>query len=163
MRARLSYFGRCPKVSPKYRRVDETTKNSTAPQYHGGSLDRCTYWVAEIIGKIFVALTPNDERQVCSCCLSSNLRRSQMIQRAKEVEIKVKNAVSRSLGDRINNMLYIDALATEPASQGWGYGSALLDSIGALVCSSSYLSKNCIQPLCIASVIAHTLCHNREI
>ncbi|KAF9453049.1 hypothetical protein P691DRAFT_782419 [Macrolepiota fuliginosa MF-IS2] len=52
--------------------------------------------------------------------------------RAAEVQAKVKTAVSRSLGNRVEKMLYIDTLATEPTSQGWGYGGALLDSVGAL-------------------------------
>jgi len=87
----------------------------TAPKSPRSLFDRCTDWVVALVGKIFVLLTPREERK-----------------RAAEVQAKVKTAVSRSLGDRVEKMLYIDTLATEPASQGWGYGGALLDSIGAL-------------------------------
>ncbi|KAJ3576174.1 hypothetical protein NP233_g594 [Leucocoprinus birnbaumii] len=87
----------------------------TPPKFHEGLLDRGIYWIAELIGKIFLALTPKEERK-----------------RAAEVENRVGLAVNRSLGDRVNKMLYIDALATEPGSQGWGYGGALLDAVGAL-------------------------------
>jgi GNAT superfamily N-acetyltransferase len=76
-----------------------------------------------------------------------------VLQRAAEVEAKVTAAVSRSLGDRVGRMLYIDTLATEPASQGWGYAGALLDSVGALVCPPSHLSKTCSQLHCTASRI----------
>ncbi|KAF5364345.1 hypothetical protein D9756_000401 [Leucocoprinus leucothites] len=87
----------------------------TPPNFHEGLFERSIYWIAEMIGKIFAILTPRDERK-----------------RSAEVETKVRLAVARSLGDRVNRMLYIDALATEPKSQGWGYGGALLDSVGAL-------------------------------
>ncbi|KXN89609.1 2-amino-3-carboxymuconate-6-semialdehyde decarboxylase [Leucoagaricus sp. SymC.cos] len=87
----------------------------TAPGFQEGVLDCCIRWVAEIIGRIFTALSSGVEKK-----------------RSAEVEAKIRFAVYRSLGDRVGKMLYIDTLATEPASQGWGYGGALLDSIGAL-------------------------------
>lgn len=56
------------------------------------------------------------------------------LQRTEEAQGKVHEAVSKSLGGRVDQMLYLDTLATEPASQGRGYGGALLDAITTLVC-----------------------------
>ncbi|XP_006460323.1 hypothetical protein AGABI2DRAFT_220269 [Agaricus bisporus var. bisporus H97] len=87
----------------------------TVPDNPGAPIDHCIDWVAKCIGKIFQLLTRDEEKK-----------------RAAEFETKMKNAISRSLGDQVKQMLYIDTLATEPASQGWGYGGALLESVGAL-------------------------------
>jgi len=87
----------------------------TAPQAPRGPSERCIDWMAQIIRRIFNFLTEKEEKR-----------------RAAEVKAKIQIAVSRSLGDRVKNMLYVDSLATEPASQGWGYGGALLESVGVL-------------------------------
>jgi len=46
--------------------------------------------------------------------------------------------VSEVLGDRIKDMIYVNLLATQPQSQGHGYGGALLDTVTRLVC---YLAR----------------------
>lgn len=45
----------------------------------------------------------------------------------------MKEAVSRTIGDQADKMWYIDSLATDPRSQGQGFGGALLDSIATFV------------------------------
>jgi ribosomal protein S18 acetylase RimI-like enzyme len=42
-------------------------------------------------------------------------------------------AVAKTIGNRADQMWYIDSLSTEPASQGQGFGGALLDSVTTLV------------------------------
>lgn len=45
----------------------------------------------------------------------------------------MREAVSRTIGDRADKMWYIDSLATDPENQGQGFGGALLESIAAFV------------------------------
>lgn len=45
----------------------------------------------------------------------------------------MNEAVSRTIGDQADKMWYIDSLATDPGSQGQGFGGALLDSIATFV------------------------------
>jgi len=52
--------------------------------------------------------------------------------RNKEVEEKSKEVVNRVLGNRTKDMLNVILLATEPASQGYGYGGSLLDAVTSL-------------------------------
>ena len=46
----------------------------------------------------------------------------------------MEKLISEVLGDRIKDMIFVDLLATQPESQGHGYGGALLDTITRLVC-----------------------------
>ncbi|KAF8897730.1 hypothetical protein BD779DRAFT_398403 [Infundibulicybe gibba] len=45
-----------------------------------------------------------------------------------EFDEKRKNLTTKTLGDRVDQMFYVGCLATEPASQGRGYGSALMQA-----------------------------------
>ncbi|KAF9461714.1 hypothetical protein BDZ94DRAFT_1263159 [Collybia nuda] len=49
--------------------------------------------------------------------------------RMEEFNRLMDEAVSRTIGDSVKKMWYIDGLATDPNSQGQGFGGALLDSI----------------------------------
>jgi len=50
-------------------------------------------------------------------------------ERSKEMMSKAEATVEEAIGDRAKDMLFVDLLATAPAEQGRGYGSAVLDSI----------------------------------
>ncbi|GLB42479.1 putative acetyltransferase (GNAT) domain containing protein [Lyophyllum shimeji] len=52
--------------------------------------------------------------------------------RQQEIVEKTRNALERALGDRIDKMWLVESLWTDPASQGRGYGGALLDSVTIL-------------------------------
>lgn len=54
-------------------------------------------------------------------------------QRTKEATKKIQQVVSETLGNRIDQMFYVNLLATDPLSQGRGYGGALLDAVSGLV------------------------------
>ncbi|KDR83930.1 hypothetical protein GALMADRAFT_236428 [Galerina marginata CBS 339.88] len=49
--------------------------------------------------------------------------------RNKETKEKIAKVTALVLGDRVNEMLYVSLLATEPQSQGQGLGSALLETV----------------------------------
>ncbi|KAF9472951.1 hypothetical protein BDN70DRAFT_997897 [Pholiota conissans] len=49
--------------------------------------------------------------------------------RLEEAKTKMTVLVEETIGDRLSDMVYIDILATEPASQGRGYGGALVEAI----------------------------------
>ena len=56
----------------------------------------------------------------------------------------VQELLDKNLGSSMDDMFYINLLATSPNSQGKGYGSALVASVTSLVCldfSCSYISK----------------------
>lgn len=48
----------------------------------------------------------------------------------------VGKAIKETFGDNVNDHLYIELLATSPAYQGRGYGSALMKSINDAVRTS---------------------------
>lgn len=58
----------------------------------------------------------------------------QQFQRNREVQTKMEKLTFEVIGDRIKDMIYVDLLATQPQSQGHGYGGALLDTVTSLVC-----------------------------
>ncbi|KAF8165511.1 hypothetical protein B0H34DRAFT_241977 [Crassisporium funariophilum] len=58
--------------------------------------------------------------------------RKESRKRLKEVREKLDKVVAETLGDRKEQMLYIDLVATEPKSQGHGYGGALVDAVTTL-------------------------------
>jgi len=45
----------------------------------------------------------------------------------------MEKLISEVLGDRIKHMIYVNLLATQPQSQGHGYGGTLLDTVTRLV------------------------------
>lgn len=45
----------------------------------------------------------------------------------------MQEAVSRTLGERVNQMWYVEGLCTDPNYQGRGYGGAVLDAVTILV------------------------------
>lgn len=55
------------------------------------------------------------------------------IQRSKEIWTKFEESLEQVLGDRRDEMAYIWGLATSPASQGRGYGTALVKTITDMV------------------------------
>lgn len=54
-------------------------------------------------------------------------------QRQKEVNDKIHAAVREAFGERLDTMMYLDAVATEPESQGTGYGTVLMKFLADLV------------------------------
>ena len=46
-----------------------------------------------------------------------------------EFREKLGRVIAESLGDNADNMYYLETLATSPASQGQGFGSALVKSV----------------------------------
>ncbi|KAF8165512.1 hypothetical protein B0H34DRAFT_242067 [Crassisporium funariophilum] len=67
-----------------------------------------------------------------SSALSGRFSSAECYKRHQEIEQKTRDAVRRAIGDRVKDMLKIMILATEPASQGHGYGGALLDGVTSL-------------------------------
>jgi len=62
------------------------------------------------------------------------------VQRSEEYKRRVDAAVQEKLGERVNEMILVQLVFTNPDSQGHGYGGMLLDSITRLVS----LSGGCI-------------------
>ena len=56
-------------------------------------------------------------------------------QRGEELRAKSKKAIEEALGDRINEVINLQILATSPVLQGRGYGSALVRTITGIVCA----------------------------
>lgn len=54
-------------------------------------------------------------------------------QRGDERDRKLKIVLEETIGDRLSSMVYVDILATDPKSQGHGYGGMLLEAINDLV------------------------------
>ncbi|KIM46361.1 hypothetical protein M413DRAFT_441453 [Hebeloma cylindrosporum] len=57
----------------------------------------------------------------------------------------MEKLISEILGDRIKDMIYVNLLATQPQSQGHGYGGALLDIVTRLADAqgrAAYLSSS---------------------
>lgn len=52
--------------------------------------------------------------------------------RQKEVNDKIHAAVREAFGERLDTMMYLDAVATEPESQGTGYGTVLMKFLADL-------------------------------
>ncbi|KAF8897726.1 hypothetical protein BD779DRAFT_397986 [Infundibulicybe gibba] len=87
-------------------------------------------------GKSFIVLSPPPKTTWLGTTVDSlimgiwkNLQRigsSGQAKRQRELETKMKAAIARSLGNRTDAMFHVECLATEPAKQGCGYGSALL-------------------------------------
>ncbi|KAF8663375.1 hypothetical protein AX16_000950 [Volvariella volvacea WC 439] len=69
-------------------------------------------WLTDLMLNGFAKLAPAEQRK-----------------RQREVQDKTDKAVSSSLGDCINTMIYLDVIATDPYSQGRGYGGLLLNSL----------------------------------
>ncbi|KAJ8502769.1 hypothetical protein ONZ45_g11458 [Pleurotus djamor] len=61
------------------------------------------------------------------------------MRRARVVE-KIAKATEQVLGRRVNTMVHVDGLSTDPKIQGHGYGGALLDAISSLTDSASQAS-----------------------
>lgn len=65
-------------------------------------------------------------------------KRKQMVRdpevrkRRTELVEKTRNAMERALGDRVDKMWLLENLWTDPASQGFGYGGALMHSVTIL-------------------------------
>ncbi|KAJ8454506.1 hypothetical protein ONZ45_g19279 [Pleurotus djamor] len=53
---------------------------------------------------------------------------------------KLKAATEKALGNRVNDMLYVEGLGMNPACQGRGYGGALLDAVTSMADASSHAS-----------------------
>ncbi|KJA29873.1 hypothetical protein HYPSUDRAFT_244279 [Hypholoma sublateritium FD-334 SS-4] len=60
--------------------------------------------------------------------------------RAAELAEKSTVAVRLAIGDRVSSMIYVSLLATDPESQGHGYGGALLEAINDLADSTGQAS-----------------------
>lgn len=56
-----------------------------------------------------------------------------IIQRLDESDTKMRSVIDVTIGDRIGNMIVINLLATEPASQGRGYGGSLVEAVNDIV------------------------------
>ena len=56
-----------------------------------------------------------------------------LAQRQQEFSMKVSALVRSALSDRVAEMIEIRSLATSPAKQGCGYGSALVNTVTARV------------------------------
>lgn len=56
-------------------------------------------------------------------------------QRLEESRIKIAKAIDEVIGSRKEEMFYVSAIATSPAQQGHGYGSALIKMVTTLVSS----------------------------
>jgi hypothetical protein len=56
-----------------------------------------------------------------------------IIQRLEESDTKMRSVIDITIGDRIGNMILINLLATEPASQGRGYGGSLVEAVNDIV------------------------------
>lgn len=55
------------------------------------------------------------------------------LQRIKELVRLVEGAAKRAFGNSLKEMFYIDVLCSHPDYQGHGYGSAVLDTVTAMV------------------------------
>jgi hypothetical protein len=53
--------------------------------------------------------------------------------RYEEDKRKSKAVVQNIIGDNVKDMMYVNGICTSPASQGRGYGGAVLDSVTAIV------------------------------
>ncbi|TFK43701.1 hypothetical protein BDQ12DRAFT_191612 [Crucibulum laeve] len=109
-------------------------KNQSGPPTPG---DRVLDWIAGLMVKIWGRLGSAEQHK-----------------RQKEFQDKVKDAISKHLGDRVNDMLYLEIVATEPASQGRGYGGALVDAVTAV--ADSLLQESYL----VSSNIANTEFYN---
>ncbi|KAG6852604.1 hypothetical protein C0991_010690, partial [Blastosporella zonata] len=60
---------------------------------------------------------------------------SEAVKRSNEAKERLlsQEALKRMLGDRVDEMWYVDGIFTDPASQGHGYGGALLDAATTMV------------------------------
>ncbi|KAL5530057.1 hypothetical protein ACEPAF_6314 [Sanghuangporus sanghuang] len=56
-------------------------------------------------------------------------RQQEQVKRYRELESKKRKIIENNLGDRVKSMVYIDLFATNPESQGQGYGTALLNTV----------------------------------
>lgn len=54
-------------------------------------------------------------------------------QRNRELDAKIHEALNRLFGDRLEEMLTVNILATHPAVRRQGHGGALLDAVNSLV------------------------------
>ncbi|KAF8969471.1 hypothetical protein BDZ97DRAFT_246528 [Flammula alnicola] len=62
----------------------------------------------------------------------SRNRTAEQQKRALESNTKTAKVQNEVLGDRVKEMLYVGLVATDPQSQGHGYGGALLDTITSM-------------------------------
>ena len=63
--------------------------------------------------------------------------------------VKLKAILDSNFGEKIDNMFEIQALATHPAKQGRGYGTALVKVVNDMVCRG----RSCLQaPLTMLSL-----------
>lgn len=53
--------------------------------------------------------------------------------RWEELKDKMNPVIQDVIGDKVDEMIYIDLVATAPACQGRGYAGAILDTVGAIV------------------------------
>jgi len=53
-------------------------------------------------------------------------------ERYEEDKRKSKAVVQNTIGDNVKDMMYVNGICTSPASQGRGYGGAVLDSVTAI-------------------------------
>ncbi|KAF9482923.1 hypothetical protein BDN70DRAFT_874337 [Pholiota conissans] len=61
--------------------------------------------------------------------LETGKKTEEQAKRAQETNEKSKAALDATIRDRLEDMIFLGLLATEPASQGKGYGGALLEAI----------------------------------
>jgi len=70
--------------------------------------------------------------RVYSTILGKVILSKEQKKRFKEVTLKLEDVVKNTLGEKVDDMLYVDLLATSPTSQGKGYGSALVAAVTSM-------------------------------
>ncbi|KAF9057976.1 hypothetical protein BJ165DRAFT_1521308 [Panaeolus papilionaceus] len=69
----------------------------------------------------------------CAAVLKRSVGTGEQRKRNRELDAKIHEALNRLFGDRLEEMLTVNILATHPAVRRQGHGGALLDAVNSLV------------------------------